>query len=158
MRPTVYLETSVVSYLCSRPSRDLIVAAHQQITTLWWEQALPRFDVYVSAPVLEECGRGDREAAALRLARIQMFPLLENTDGSNELAEYYCNTLTIPDKARADCYHLALAVWHGMDYLVSWNMTHIVNGSVIRRVQELNAAKNIQTPVICTPEELLEEP
>ena len=102
MRPTVYLETSVVSYLCSRPSRDLIVAAHQQITAQWWEQAMPRFDVYVSAPVLEECGRGDRDAAALRLGRIQTFPVLENTGGSNELAEYYCSSLPIPDKARAD--------------------------------------------------------
>lgn len=157
MKPTVYLETSVVSYYCSRPSRDLVVAAHQQITAVWWEQAMPRFHVYVSAPVLDECAQGDRNAAALRLEQIKAYPVLEATDGAVDLAEYYCRNLPIPDKARADCYHLALAVWHGMDYLVSWNMSHIVNGLVVKRVQELNAAKDLRTPVICTPEELLED-
>lgn len=157
MKPTVYLETSVVSYRCSRPSRDLVVAAHQQITAAWWEQAMPRFDVYVSAPVLDECAQGDRNAAALRLELIKAYPVLEATDGAIDLAEHYCRNLPIPDKARADCYHLALAVWHGMDYLVSWNMSHIVNGLVVKRVQELNAAKDLRTPVICTPEELLED-
>jgi hypothetical protein len=157
MRPTVYIETSVVSYYCSRPNRDLIVAAHQQITAVWWEEAMQRYDAYVSAPVLDECARGDRIAAALRLERIQALPVLETSEGAIDLAEYYCGNLPIPDKARADCYHLALAVWHGMDYLVSWNMSHIVNGHVIKRVQELNAARSLPTPVICTPEELLED-
>jgi hypothetical protein len=58
----------------------------------------------------------------------------------------------------ADCYHLALASWHGVDYLASWNMKHIVNGDVILAVQEINAAKGIRTPLICTPEELVEDP
>ena len=156
MKPTVYLETSVISYYCSRPSRDLIVAAHQQITDMWWEQALPSYAVFISAPVLDECGKGDSAAAALRLERIRKFPILETTAEVIKLAEYYCRTLPIPEKAHADCYHLALAAWHGIDYLISWNMSHIVNGAIIKRVQELNTAKNIRTPVICTPEELLE--
>jgi len=88
MKPTVYLETSVVSYYCSRPSRDLVVAAHQQITAVWWEQAMPRFDVYVSAPVLDECAQGDRDAAAFRLKQIKAYSVLETTDGAIDLAEY----------------------------------------------------------------------
>lgn len=105
---SVYVETTVVSYLTANPSRDLVVAAHQQVTREWWEKARLRFDLHVSA--------------------------------------------------LADCYHLALASWHGMDYLVSWNMKHIVNGDVILAVQEINAARGIRTPLICTPEELVEDP
>ena len=75
-----------------------------------------------------------------------------------ELKAEYAARLPIPDTALADCYHLALASWHGMDYLVSWNMKHIVNGDVILAVQEINADRGIRTPLICTPEELVEDP
>ncbi len=156
MREAVYIETTVISYLTSRPSRDLVVAGHQQVTREWWESSLPRYDAYASAVVLNEISAGDREAAALRMQRVATFPLLEATDDVERLAEHYYRELPIPEKARADCYHLALATWHGMHYLLSWNMAHIVNGAVIRRLQELNAARGIRTPVVCTPEELME--
>lgn len=84
--------------------------------------------------------------------------LLGRTPEVEEIGTEYARKLPIPDKAMADCYHLALASWHGMDYLVSWNMKHIVNGDVILAVQELNTARGIRTPLICTPEELVEEP
>ncbi len=76
MKPTVYIETTVISYLTSRPSRDLIIAAHQQITHEWWEMALPHFEVFVSPIVLDEISRGDEQAAKLRLERVSSFPLL----------------------------------------------------------------------------------
>jgi hypothetical protein len=155
---TVYIETTVVSYLVARPSRDIVIAAHQQITRDWWAKALDRFAAYVSVAVIAEAAKGDADAAKLRLASIQKFDVLEVTAEVRDLAEFYLRELRVPEKAEADCYHLAIAAWNGMDYLISWNMAHIVNGEVIARLQELNDQRGIRTPVICTPEELMEEP
>jgi len=156
MKTSVYVETSVISYAAARQSRDLIVAAHQQITQEWWPFAMKRYRCYVSAVVLDEAMRGDREMVVARKALLRGMPALEVTDGVRELAEYYMKKLSIPDKAQADAYHLALAVEHGMEFLVSWNMAHIVNGAVIRQLSILNEQRGVGTPVICTPEELME--
>lgn len=154
---TAYLETTVISYLTARPSRDLLVAAHQQVTRDWWENVASRFDLHISVIVMDEISQGDAEAAQKRLAIVEDMRLLQRTPEVDDLAAYYEKELPIPERAMADCYHLALACQHGMDYLVSWNMAHIVSGPIILRLQELNAARGIRTPVICTPEELMEE-
>jgi len=154
---SVYVETTVVSYLTAKPSRDIVVTAHQQVTREWWEKARQRFDLYTSAVVLDEISEGDPEAAEKRRRIVADMQLLERPPEVEELKAEYSEKLPIPDKAMADCYHLALASWHGMDYLVSWNMKHIVNGDVILAVQEMNSARGIRTPLICTPEELVED-
>ncbi len=84
------------------------------------------------------------------------FPALEVTNDVRELADLYFKDIDIPEKALADVYHLALAAWHGIDYLVSWNCTHIVSGRVRAIVEQVNARRGIRTPIICTPEELME--
>jgi len=88
-KQTVYIETTVLSYLTSRPSRDLLVAAHQQVTTEWWENWLPLFEPFISPLVIEEVSRGDEIAARLRLEKIAGFPILEITDGARRLADAY---------------------------------------------------------------------
>jgi hypothetical protein len=106
--------------------------------------------------MIEEASRGDSNAARQRLDRIAGFTVLEVNSDIRDLATCYYRDMSVPEKARADCFHMAIASWHGMDFLVSWNLAHIVNGEVIRRLQELNEARGIRTPVICTPEELTE--
>lgn len=155
-KPTVYIETTVVSYLTARPSRDLIIAAHQQVTAEWWEKSLPLCEPYVSPVVIEEIKRGDAEAAKLRIEKIASFPILEVTNDVRELADLYFARLQIPEKARGDAYHLALATYHGMDFLISWNFTHILSATIKVLVQDINAFRGIRTPIICTPEELME--
>jgi predicted nucleic acid-binding protein len=156
MKPTVYIETSVISYLTAQVSRDLVVAAHQQLTVEWWEQALPTFEPFVSPVVLEEIARGDPDAAERRMKAASAFKVLEVTPEVRDLAEYYFAAIDLPEKARADAYHLALAVWHDMDYLVTWNCTHIAGGRVKLIVQRVNAGRALASPIICTPEELME--
>jgi len=155
-RPTVYIESTVVSYATARPSRDLVVAGHQQVTLDWWENTLPLCDPFVSPVVIEEVARGDADAAKLRLEKIADFPVLELTNEARELAGVYFARLHIPEKARGDAYHLALATCHGMDFLVSWNFAHILAASVKAIVQDINASRAVRTPIICTPEELME--
>jgi hypothetical protein len=155
-KPTVYIETSVISYLTARPSRDLIIAAQQQITRDWWSAGLPNFEAFISPVVLEEISKGDSQAAQRRLEQVAAFPVLEVPAEVLALAEVYFNALQIPETARLDSYHLALAAWHGLDFMVSWNCTHIVSGRVRRTMEVINSEFGLRTPVICTPPELME--
>ena len=153
---TVYIESSVISYYTARRSRDLIVAAHQEITLEWWEKALPSFEPFISQIVYDEISRGNLESAQKRLEAIQKLNVLEMTPDTAALANLYYRALNIPEKAINDTFHMALAVYHGMDYMVTWNCTHIAAGRVISIIQTINDERGYQTPIICTPEELME--
>lgn len=106
--------------------------------------------------MIEEISRGDAQAAQLRLDYISEFSILEISMEIKALADAYFNAVQIPEKVRADTYHLALTAWHGLDFIISWNCKHIVNGRIKMIVEEINADFGIRTPIICTPEELLE--
>jgi len=154
--PTVYLETSVPSYLVARSSRDLIVAAHQQITQEWWATAFERFDMYVSDAVIDEMGAGDVDYSARRLGLVSELGVLAFTTDVENLIHSYHERLGLVGSATADLPHFAYAVAYEMDYLVTWNCKHIANGQVIRRLNQINSEIQRHTPVIVTPEELLE--
>jgi hypothetical protein len=155
--PSVYLETTIPSYLASRPSRDLIVAAHQQLTHEWWTHAKEAFDIFVSEAVLGEIRAGDPALAARRLELIQDLPVLASREDVDFLAEIYADRLGLPSRAQADLVHIAFAVSYGLDYLLTWNCKHIANGQVIRKLHAINTQIQRTTPVIVTPEELLPE-
>lgn len=129
--------------------------AHQEITRGWWEQRRFSFDVDISPIVLEEAGQGDPAQVRLRLDLLSGLPVLEATAEVESLAETYIRELTIPPKAIRDAAHLAFACRHSMDYLVTWNCTHIANAEIVRRLRSVNLARGVETPVICTPEELM---
>jgi predicted nucleic acid-binding protein len=156
MKQSVYIESTIISYLTAKPSRDLIVAAHQQITREWWESVLPRLEPFVSQFVINEISVGDPAASATRLSASSTFPLLEMTPDVADLAARYFKAIQIPEKARSDAFHLAIATWHGLDYVVSWNCTHIASGRVRTIVERINSEFDMATPTICTPEELME--
>ena len=156
MKPTVYIETSVISYLTSRPSRNLIVAAHQQITQDWWEQ-LHLFETFISEVVYNEIACGDSNAAEKRIDAVRNFDYLTINSDVLELAKEYYDAINLSEKAQLDSVHLALAVHHGIDYLVSWNLTHISGARPRKIVEQVNYSHEIRTPIICTPEELLED-
>src|SRR5262249_39915948 len=107
MRPTVYIETTIPSYLTAWASRDLVRAAHQQITREWWARR-DAFDLYCSRLVVEECRAGDAQAAADRLAALAGIPLLEEGDEVAELAETLLSDVPLPSKAAADALHIAI--------------------------------------------------
>ncbi len=140
MKPTVYIKTSVIGYLTSRPSRDLIVAGHQQITAEWWERDLPKFDAMISLIVLDEISRGDRDAADKRMKVVAGMRLLPVDAAVQSLASKYFVELGLPENGRVDAVHLAVSAFHAVDYLVTWNCRHIANGRVMRKLAELNLA------------------
>lgn len=156
--PSVYLETTIASYLAAQPSRDLIMAAHKQITHEWWLSARDRFDLYISDAVLNEIRGGDPDAAARRLAIVNGLPVLQLNEDVRNLVHEYDRRLGLVGRARADLPHFAFAVAYQMDYLVTWNCRHIANGEVIRRLLDANAALQRPTPLVVTPEEILSTP
>ena len=156
--PDVYLETTIPSYLAARPSRDLVIAAHQQITHEWWAHARERFDLYVSEAVLAEIRAGDPDAAAQRLDLVAGLPALEINDDIRALVSLYDERLGLVGRARADLPHFAFAVAYEMDYLLTWNCTHIANGEIVRRLMRVNAELRRFTPLVVTPEGILESP
>jgi len=154
MKSTVYVETSVISYLAARPSRDLIVAAHQQISQEWWD-VRQHWSLSISALVVAESRAGDAEAARRRLALLDGVPLLHLNDAATELAEHLLNRAALPPSAKDDALHVAVATVHGVDYLLTWNCKHIANAQQRPRIEAVCRALGYRPPVICTPEELL---
>ena len=156
-RGRIYLETTVVSYLAARPSRDLRVAAHQQATSEWWTRRRGDFDLFASQLVVEEASAGDQEAASRRLEYLRGLPLLDLTDRTLALAEKLLTDAVVPTEAEQDALHIAVAAVHGMDYLLTWNCRHIANATMRGRIERTCVEAGCDAPVICTPEELLED-
>jgi hypothetical protein len=152
--PSVYVETTVPSYLVARPSRDLIVAAHQRITIDWWDNAKTRFACFLSEAALAELKSGDAQFAAQRLDAVAGFGVLARNDDVDNLIRHYHKHLGLGGSAIADLPHFAFSVAYNIDYLVTWNCKHIANGQVIRRLARLNSELGRSTPIIVTPEEL----
>jgi len=156
MKPTVYVETSVISYLASRPARDLIVAAHQELTREWWEQRSGRFELVISELVEQEAGAGDPAASRSRLAALEGIAILALSDEAVSIAEHLVGNGPIPQEAAADALHIAVAAVNGIDYLLTWNCKHLANASLRVQIASLLEGAGYACPVICTPEELLE--
>ena len=156
-KPKVYLESSVVSYRVARPSHDVVVAGHQKLTHLWWDNHLSEYEVCISEFVLEEIQRGDVDAASERVRIAADFLILPATAEVEPLAAEYMRELQLPQKALYDAIHIATASIHGVEYLLTWNCRHIANAHLRRRISEMNTRMGIFTPIICTPEELLDE-
>ena len=157
MPPRVYVETSVISYLAARPSRDLITAARQQLTHEWWRRRRPRFEVYVSQLVLDEANAGDPEAAARPAEFVAGLPLLDITSAAVVFARRLLETVGMPPQATADALHIATAACHGIEYLMTWNSAHIANAEYRARVERACRALGYEAPVLCTPDALMGE-
>ncbi|NJL26782.1 MAG: type II toxin-antitoxin system VapC family toxin [Thermoanaerobaculia bacterium] len=155
MKRRVYLETTVVSYLTARPSRSLVSAAHQQITIDWWETRRQDFEVVVSELVIREAEAGDPIAAKRRLEVLETLPQLLLTDEALELANAFVAQGIIPAKVAEDGLHIAVATVHEVDYLLTWNCTHIANPEIQARLAAFLGRRQRFLPFICTPEELL---
>ena len=155
VKPSVYIETTIISYLTARSGRDLIIAAHQQITNEWWADVRPQVDCYVSPFVIDEASRGDVVFAQKRLDEIEGFVVLEVNKQIEDLAKKYFAALQIPEKAKIDAFHLVVAAWHKMDYVLSWNCKHIANAETLGLIESVCREVGYHPPQICTPYGLL---
>ena len=141
MLPKVYIETSFVSYLTARPSRDLVIAGHQESTREWWETCRARFELYTSQIVVEEAKAGDVSAAEERVDVLATTTLLAVTPEAFSLAEKLVQSLAVPVKASVDALHIGIAAFHSVDYLLTWNCKHLAN-AMLRTSIELVCRQN----------------
>ena len=156
-KPAVYIETSIVSYLTARPSRDLIAAAQQTMTREWWRDAPERFVLVASELVFTEAGAGDADAARARLAALETVTRLDTTRDAEALTRRLLELGAFPREAAADAAHVAVAATNRVDYLLTWNLRHIANAAVRPRIERACRKAGCEPPVICTPNELMEE-
>lgn len=153
-KETVYIETTVVSYLTAWLSRDLIRAAHQQITQEWWNNRREDFEIFVSEFVINEASAGDR-AAEKRIGALENIAILDVNQNVENLAKKLIADKALPPKAATDALHIAVASVHGIDYLLSWNCKHIANAEMQGAIESVCLEEGFKYPKICTPEELL---
>ena len=155
MKSTVYLETTVVSYLAASPSRDIVVAADQQITRGWWDTR-DRFELLISQAVLDETSRGDADAAARRVALLAGIPVLTLNVEVIDFAGQLLQGGVVPAKAHSDALHIAVAAVNRIAYLLTWNCAHIANAAIRGKIEGACRTAGLKAPIICTPEELME--
>ncbi|MCW5200083.1 type II toxin-antitoxin system VapC family toxin [Desulfobulbus sp. F1] len=157
MKPRVYLETTVISYLTAWRSPQLIMAAQQEATRSWWDEERHHFDLFVSEIVVQEALAGDGNAARRRMEALEGIPELRITDEAIELAKVLINRRQLPEKARLDALHIAVAAVHAMEYLLTWNCRHIANATAQKAMRGICKEAGCTLPLICTPLELIEE-
>ncbi len=156
MKPVVYIETSVISYLTARPSRDMLVSAYQVATREWWTAASDRYELVASLLVIAEAGAGDRNAARSRLDALKGVRLLETSPEIDLLAAALVDQGAVPHHAAGDAVHIATASCHAANYLVSWNFRHIANAAMNPRIARVCRQEGYELPFICTPSQLME--
>lgn len=157
MKPTVYIETSVVSYLTAWTSSQLVLAGQQQATREWWQQCREDFDLFISYFVLQEASRGDPEAAERRTGALKGISELVVTKEAERLASALVDDLRLPPNAELDAYHIAVAATNRIDFLLTWNCRHIANPRFRYRIEEICRKHGFEPPVICTPSDLMEK-
>jgi predicted nucleic acid-binding protein len=155
MAASVYLETTIPSYLAARRSPEMIMAARQEITRDWWENRRTDFDLFVSQLVWDEVSAGDVDAVGRRITIIQDIATIEVVPGTEDLIDALMRELSLPARAAADAVHIALCVVNGIDYLLTWNCTHNANAANRPIIEAVCDSFGFEAPVICTPEELL---
>jgi predicted nucleic acid-binding protein len=156
VRRRLYVETTIPSYLAARHSRDPIIAARQQITREWWQTRRRQFDLFVSQLVIEECRSGDADVAGRRLDLLISLPTLAANQAIIEIAEALMRNASLPANAVGDALHIAFAVEHRCDYLLTWNYRHIANANIQRAVQR-TLSTHSKLPSLCTPEDLMSQ-
>ena len=150
------METTILSYLTARRSRNLVVRAHQEVTRRWWRQRAA-FDVFASPLVVEEASRGDARVRTKRQRLLRDLSLLEITDDTRAVARRLLKRGPLPAQAEGDALHIGIAAVHGMEYLVTWNCRHIANAWMRPQIEAIIRELGYEPPVLCTPEELSEE-
>ncbi|MEM6405936.1 MAG: type II toxin-antitoxin system VapC family toxin [Pseudomonadota bacterium] len=154
MKPSVYIESSVISYLTARPSNDVIKSARQAITLDWWELRRSHFEIFVSSLVEKEIQRGDEKAASKRKAIIDKLDYLDISETAKKVSEQILYCKLLPENSAEDALHIGIAAAEGINFLLTWNFKHINNAETKNLIVELIHDMGYTAPVLCSPEEL----
>ena len=156
-RPKVYIETTVVSYLVARSSNNVTVSDRQRSTRQLWEEYSDAFEFVTSDIAISEAERGDPREAQGRIIVLDELTELRLSPEATELAYQLIDAGAVPPQSLSDAQHIAIAVVHSIEYLVSWNYKHIVNETKRQDINDVCLTAGYQPTTLCTPEALIEE-
>ena len=157
IKSTVYIETTVVSYLVARPSADATLGARQRVTRQLWENYSDTLEFVVSDVVITEIRQGDEIAAQRRIDALAGLTVLDLSPEAVTLAQELINAGAVPKESQTDAQHIAVAVVNGIEHLTSWNYKHIVNETKRQHIDQVCQAAGYHPTILCTPAELIEE-
>lgn len=155
--PTLYIETSIVSYLRQRPSSQVIAAARQLLTHQWWDMERNNYELVTSQYVLDEASAGDPVLASERLQSLNGIPLLPLDPQIGVIADEIVSRAILPPQASIDALHIAVVAHHWIQYLLTWNCKHIANAKILPRIHDVLTDLGYPIPIICTPEEMVND-
>jgi predicted nucleic acid-binding protein len=154
---SVYLETTIASYLTAGRSSKPVMAGQQDETHEWWNKHRQKYELFISDLVLEEAAEGDPDAANRRLELLKDIPVLGQSTETDALAKALFMGISLPPKAEYDAFHIAVATIHGIDYLLTWNCRHIANIKHRLKIESICRSLGYEAPLICTPNEMMED-
>ncbi len=154
MKPTIYIETSIISYLTSLPGKDAITAGHKSTTIEWWDFRRQDFHLFASELVIQEASLDNPVMAAKRLAVLKDMQILTVRQTARELAKELVLAKVVPEKAAADALHIAIAAVEGIEFLATWNFKHIANALMQGKIEKAIRNLGFEPSQICTLEEL----
>jgi len=148
---TVYIEATIVSYLVANPSRDSILAAHQQLTRQWWQDERLRYECVTSDEVLREASLGDAEMSRRRAAALADLTVLMVDDAARDLAHELLAAKILPPAASSDAIHAVVASLRSVNILLTWNCRHLANPHLLGKLRGFVGRRGLTLPEICTP-------
>lgn len=155
-KPKVYIETTVVSYLAARLSRNATIAARQQTTQQFWHEHADRFDFITSDAVLDEIEEGDKTLAQRRIDLLRPLTVFETIPAASQLTQALLNSGAVPRSSQTDAKHIAIAAVYNIEYLATWNYKHIINVHQRQHIEQVCRDNGFRSAIICTPAVLIE--
>jgi predicted nucleic acid-binding protein len=154
-RPTVFLDTTILSYVVGGASRDPLVARHQRITRIWWKRYRHRFELVLSDRVVQEMRRGSPAKSKERLQLTESIRSVVCEAHHEAFAHELLRPGALPLKAELDALHIAVAAFNSVQFLLTWNCRHLANPTIAGKVAQTCATHDLACPRVCTPETLM---
>lgn len=156
MKPRMYVETTVLSYLAARPARDVVSLARQELTREFWLWAPSAYELCCSKLTRDEVSRGDEVAAARRLAYANQCSVLPEDPQVVDVARRLMEINAVPNTEPEDAAHIAIATLAQVKYIASWNFSHMVSPQAKRQLEKAITSLGFSAPLLGTPEEIFE--
>lgn len=154
MRPVVYIETTIPSFYYETRSEPEMVA-RRNWTREWWDEQRKHYQLVTSLAVIEELERGDYPNKEQVTSLLDDVPIVEISSEIIDIVDTYVKRKLMPADTKGDALHLALASFHGCDFLLTWNCKHLANANKFTHIRRLNALLGLFVPALITPFELL---
>lgn len=154
MRKTVYLDATIPNFMYDQREE---AKTFVKVTNDWWREERQFFDIWASDATLDEVASGDYPHKTDAIAFASRIQLLPPHDDILEIAQTYIEHYLMPHSLKGDALHLAYASFYKIDFLLTWNCTHLANANKTRHIAVLNTRLRLSVPEIITPLQLFHE-